>query len=135
MEYQTIDQHVRFDNRSNYHPRRTGLNVNHIKFDLLKISELYDGVLTDELGELPLRLYNAYLTDLVRDKLVYEYGIDMPEARVHEATGEKSFTYTVHVQSAYDRAFKSLKIHIGCYNSINDTHHIASGKCCMPTRS
>ena len=39
----TLKQHVKFNrggDRGNHQPRRAGLNINHIKFDLLKISEL-----------------------------------------------------------------------------------------------
>lgn len=125
-----------YNNNTQYQPRRAGLNINHIKFDLLKISELYDGVLNEELGHLPLDLYNKYLTDLCRAGLMFSYTIDAPELRFHEASGDQSFTYTVNVQSARDRASKALKIHVGLYKSPwnRATIHTADGLCCMPKR-
>lgn len=138
----TLKQHVKFNRGgdrgySNYQPRRAGLNINHIKFDLLKISELYDGVLTEDLGQLPLEFYNKYLTDLVNDRYIYGYTIDAPEMRTHEASGDRSFTYTINVQSGAERASKALKIHVGFYKSAWDyptVEHTADGMCCMPNR-
>jgi len=145
----TLKQHVKFnrggdrgDNRgydrgySNYQPRRAGLNINHIKFDLLKISELYDGVLNENLGHLPLEFYNQYLTDLVKGNYIFGYTIDAPEMRTHEASGDRSFTYTINVQSGAERASKALKIHVGLYKSAwcRETVHTADGMCCMPKR-
>ena len=138
----TLNNHVKFSNRERggynpqYQQRRSGLNINHVKFDLLKISELYDGVLTEELGRLPLAFYNQYLTDLCNDGMIYGYSIDNPELRTHEATGDRSFTYTIHIQSAPDRASKALKIHVGFYKSAwcPETVHGADGMCCMPNR-
>jgi hypothetical protein len=138
----TLNNRVRFErkDRGNYNPqyqaRRAGLNINHIKFDLLKISELYDGVLTADLGHLPLEFYNQYLTDLVKSNYIYGYAIDTPEMRRHEASGDRSFTYTVNVQSAADRASKALKIHVGFYKSAwaPETVHTEDGMCCMPNR-
>ena len=120
-----IKPHVKFNQRtertgnysSQYQPRRSGLNINHIKFDLLKISELYDGVLTDTLGHLPLEFYNQYLGDLIKSRCIYGYTIDPPEMRTHDASGDRSFTYTINVQSGADRASKALKIHVGFYKS------------------
>lgn len=138
----TLNNRVRFErkDRGNYNPqyqaRRAGLNINHIKFDLLKISELYDGVLTADLGHLPLEFYNQYLTDLVKDNYIHSYTIDTPEMRMHEASGDRSFTYTINVQSAADRASKALKIHVGFYKSAwaPETVHTEDGMCCMPNR-
>jgi hypothetical protein len=138
----TLNNRVRFErkDRGNYNPqyqpRRAGLNINHVKFDLLKISELYDGVLTEDLGLLPLDFYNQYLTDLCKDGMIYGYSIDLPELRTHEASGDRSFTYTIYIQSGADRASKALKIHVGLYKSAwaPETVHTEDGLCCMPKR-
>ena len=142
----TLNSHVKFnnntrDNRGSYNqqyqPRRVGLNINHVKFDLLKISELYDGVLTEDLGRLPLEFYNQYLTDLCKADMIYSYSIDNPELRTHEASGDRSFTYTINVQSGKERAPKALKIHVGLYRSPwsnSETVHREDGLCCMPNR-
>ena len=145
----TLNSHVKFNNRDSreprergsynpqYQPRRVGLNINHVKFDLLKISELYDGVLTEDLGRLPLEFYNQYLTDLCKADMIYSYSIDNPELRTHEASGDRSFTYTINVQSGRERASKALKIHVGLYRSPwnnTETVHREDGLCCMPNR-
>lgn len=106
---------TRFDNRN--YSRRNGLNLSHIKFDLLKISDLYDGVLDENMAMLPTKFYESYLKDLVRDGMIHEYRIEAPELRQHEETGNRSFTYTFHVQSTSDRTAKVLKIHVGLYKS------------------
>lgn len=135
-----LNGHVRFDRRervnTNIQPRRVGLNLNHIKFDLLKLSEQYDGVLTEELGHLPLKFFNQYLTDLIRDRYIHSYDIETPEGRVHEATGIRSFTYTINVQNSAERSSKALKIHVGFYKGPQNqaTVHQADGMCCMPNR-
>jgi hypothetical protein len=141
MENQpTIKNHVKFnnnrDNQYHYQQRRSNLNINHIKFDLLKISELYDNVLTKDLGHLPLDFYNQYLSDLVRDRMIYGYTIDEPEMRYHEASGDSSFTYTINIQPSADRASKALKIHVGLYKSAwcRETVHTADGACCIANR-
>jgi hypothetical protein len=144
----TLNSHVKFNGRDSreprvqsgynqqFQPRRVGLNINHVKFDLLKISELYDGVLTEDLGRLPLEFYNQYLTDLCKADMIYSYSIDNPELRTHEASGDQSFTYTINVQSGRERANKALKIHVGLYKSAwnQETVHRADGLCCMPNR-
>lgn len=96
---------------------KNSLNLSHIKFDLLKISEIYDGVLTEELAYLPVDLYSKYLNDLVADQLIYRFEIDRPELRENSETGAKSFTYTFHIQGTPDRTAKVLKIHVGLYKS------------------
>ncbi len=130
-----MNKHVRFDNRNNQ-PKRVSLNLAHIKFDLLKISELYDGVLTEELAMLPTRLYEQYLQDLVRDQMIHEFRIEAPELRENTETGARSFTYTFHIQGTPERTPKVLKIHVGLYKSAwaPTTRHTADGMCCMPNR-
>lgn len=131
----TIKSHVRFDSRG-YQPRRGSLNLAHVKFDLLKISELYDGVLTEELAMSPTRMYELYLRDLIKDGMIHEFRIEAPELRSNNETGARSFTYTVHVQGTPDRTAKVLKIHVGLYRSpwMEPTKHTANGRCCMPNR-
>jgi len=108
-----VRPHVRFSG----HRRNKSLNLAHIKYDLLKISELYDGYLTPDLGELPLKLYRSYLDDLKKAEQIYSYTIDKPESRFHEDTGNRSFTYTFHIQGTPERTPKVLKIHVGIYKN------------------
>ena len=96
---------------------KNSLNLSHIKFDLLKISEIYDGVLAENLGHLPLDLYTKYLNDLVDEHLIYRFEIDIPELREHADSGAQSFTYTFHIQGTPERTAKVLKIHVGLYKS------------------
>jgi len=119
--------------------QKSSLNLSHIKFDLLKISEIYDGVLTETLSHLPIRLYEQYLADLVRDQLIHQFRIDEPELRENSDSGVKSFTYTFHIQGNPDRTFKVLKIHVGLYKSLKEplafeTVHRADGSCCFADR-
>lgn len=114
-----------FDSSTNYRPpvrfggyhRRVSLNLAHVKFDLLKISEMYDGVLTEQLAMLPVQMYEKYLKDLISDEMIYTYRIEAPELRTHPESGAKSFTYTFHIQGTQDRTAKVLKIHVGLYKS------------------
>jgi hypothetical protein len=125
-----VQRHIRFSQ-----PRRQkSLNLAHIKFDLLKISELYDGYLTPELAKLPLELYVPYLEDLKKSNQIFSYTIDEPASRFHTDTGNRSFTYTFHVQGTAERTAKVLKIHVGIYKNFYDSDHVADGSCCFPAR-
>jgi len=108
-----VRPHVRF----NGHRRNKSLNLAHIKYDLLKISELYDGYLSPDLGHLPIKLYTSYLDDLKKSEQIFKYTIDDPIMRRHEDTGNRSFTYTFHVQGTPERTPKVLKIHVGIYKN------------------
>lgn len=95
-----------------------GLNLSHVKYDLLKISEIHDGVLNEELAMLPVGLFTSYLEDLKKDSHIHEFRIEAPELRVREGTeDDKSFTYTIHIQNSPQRSFKTLKIHVALYRS------------------
>jgi len=39
---------------------RAMIHINDVKYDLLKIAELYDGVLQEGLGHMPADMFNAY---------------------------------------------------------------------------
>ena len=87
------------------------INVSDIKYDLLKIAEIYDGLLQAGLGELPIHMFNLYLTDLKNDEWIY--GFEITECVLKE----HSYTYDVSVQITNDRTPKKLKIHVGLYKS------------------
>ena len=90
---------------------RAMININDIKYDLLKIAELFDGILQEGLGHLPADLFQAYLSDLRGEKWIHDY--DVSEITLKE----QSYTYDVSVQITNDRTPKKLKIHVGLYKS------------------
>jgi len=90
---------------------RAPTNINDIKYDLLKIAEVHDGLLQDGLGELPLTLFNAYLTDMCNLNWIYDYQISEIILKEH------SFTYDINIQITRDRTPKKLKVHVGLYKS------------------
>lgn len=87
------------------------ININDVKYDLLKIAELYDGVLQEGLGDLPIDMFNLYLTDL--KNMDWIHGFEIAECVLKE----HSYTYDVNVQITDDRTPKKLKIHVGLYKS------------------
>ncbi len=93
------------------HVSRAMININDIKYDLLKISELFDGVLQEGLGHLPADMYNAYLNDLRASDWIHGYEISEIVLK------EQSYTYDITVQITNDRTPKKLKIHVGLYKS------------------
>lgn len=90
---------------------RAMININDIKYDLLKIAELYDGVLQEGLGHLPADMFQSYLSDLRGDQWIYDYDISEIVLK------EQSYTYDVSIQITEDRTPKKLKIHVGLYKS------------------
>ena len=98
---------------NNYHNNvsRAGMNINDIKYDLLKISEMFDGLLIEGLGHLAADMFCKYLQDMCDERLVYSFEITDIVLKEH------SYTYDVNVQITGDRTPKKLKIHVGLYNS------------------
>jgi hypothetical protein len=90
---------------------RAPININDIKYDLLKIAEVHDGLLQDGLGELPVKLFNAYLSDMRNQNWIYDYQVTDVTLK------EQSFTYDVNIQITRDRTPKKLKVHVGLYKS------------------
>lgn len=90
---------------------RALININDIKYDLLKISELYDGVLQEGLGHMPADMFQSYLSDLRADRWIHDYEISEIVLK------EQSYTYDISVQITDDRTPKKLKIHVGLYKS------------------
>jgi hypothetical protein len=98
---------------NNYHNNtsRAGMNINDIKYDLLKISEMFDGLLIEGLGHLAADMFCKYLQDMCDERLVYSFEITDIVLKEH------SYTYDVNVQITNDRTPKKLKIHVGLYKS------------------
>lgn len=79
-----------------------------IKYDLLKIIEPYDGIITKKQTKRVYDLFNSYLGDLKRDKSIKEYTITY-------TAKDKSITYDVGVKINNERSPKKLKIHVGVF--------------------
>lgn len=98
-------------NRDNRDTRAPSMNVNDIKYDLLKIAEMYDGLLQEGLGDLAARMFCNYLDDMCQARLVYNYEITDIVLKEH------SYTYDINVRISNDRTPKKIKVHVGLYKS------------------
>jgi len=86
-------------------------NLQDLKYDLLKISEPYDGVLwEDNTAESVAKLFNAYLDDMRKWRNIFAYEVGFTRK-------ETSYTFDVNVTLAPGRSPKKLKIHVGIYQS------------------
>lgn len=111
--FNLTNKKVRTVNLHNNHNQvsRALININDIKYDLLKISEIYDGLLQDGLGYLAADMFNLYLSDLRKDRWIHDFEITECVLKEH------SYTYDISVQITDDRTPKKLKIHVGLYKS------------------
>ena len=84
-----------------------------IKYDLLKIMEPYNGIITssdDDSNQKKLKkLFNAYLEDRKISKTIYEFSID-------PVVNETSITYEMAISLEQNRRPKKLKIHVGLFS-------------------
>ena len=109
-------QQNKFHNRNNFHNRHKGhfkmrMSLPCLKYDLLKISEPFDGVLwEDNTADSVVKLFTAYLNDMRRVRGIYEFEISYTRK-------ETSYTFDVNVRLAPGRSPKKLKIHVGIYQS------------------
>ena len=90
---------------------RAMIHINDVKYDLLKIAEMFDGILQDGLGHLAADMFSKYLEDLREGRWIHGYEISEIVLK------EQSYTYDVNVQITGDRTPKKLKIHVGLYKS------------------
>jgi len=102
---------VKHMNNTHHNVSRALIHINDVKYDLLKIAELYDGVLQEGLGHLPTHLFSMYLNDLKEGRWIHDYEIAETVLKEH------SYTYDVNIQITNDRTPKKLKIHVGLYKS------------------
>jgi hypothetical protein len=84
----------------------TLISLDDIKFDLLKIIEPYDGILSNNEFRPVLHLFNRYLGDLKRDSAIREYNVKANNR-------DEAVTYDVSIRLTPGRAPKKLKIHVG----------------------
>lgn len=98
-------------NTHHHNVSRAMVHINDVKYDLLKIAEMFDGILQDGLGHLAADMFSKYLEDLKNDRWIHGYEISEVVLKEH------SFTYDVNVQITNDRTPKKLKIHVGLYKS------------------
>lgn len=86
------------------------VSINDIKWDLIRITEPYDGILATNAGsEKTVRsLFNSYLSDLKYTRRITEYSI---QSQIRET----AITYDVSIKMSEERSAKKLKIHVGVY--------------------
>lgn len=86
------------------------ISLNDIKYDLLKIIEPWDGIL-EENNPKPVRgLFIAYLNDLQKEKMIYDFSIDT-------TSRDNAFTFDVNIKMSPTRSPKKLKIHVGVFTA------------------
>jgi hypothetical protein len=98
-------------NMSTYNVSRAMIHINDVKYDLLKIAEMYDGLLQDGLGYMAADMFCKYLEDMREGRWIHSFEISDIVLK------EQSYTYDVNVQITGDRTPKKLKIHVGLYKS------------------
>ena len=84
------------------------ININDVKFDLLKIIEPWDGILEQNQSGPVYKLFSAYLSDLRREHKIREFTIT-------STNRDTAITYDVAVKFSADRSPKKLKIHVGTF--------------------
>jgi hypothetical protein len=84
------------------------ISLNDIKYDLLKIIEPWDGMLSKDKPGPVKTLFNAYLRDLQKENMIFDYSIDTTNR-------DNAITFDVHVRIAAHRSPKKLKIHVGIF--------------------
>lgn len=86
------------------------ISLNDIKYDLLKIIEPWDGLLESRNPRPVRRLFTAYLNDLQKEKMIYDFSIDTTDR-------DNAFTFDVNVKISPTRSPKKLKIHVGTFQA------------------
>ena len=84
------------------------VNINDVKFDLLKIIEPWDGVLEQNQSGPVYKLFCSYLNDLRREHKLREFVVT-------STNRDTAITYDVSIKFSADRSPKKLKIHVGTF--------------------
>jgi hypothetical protein len=82
--------------------------LNDIKYDLLKIIEPWDGVLSEKQYYPVLNLFKSYFDDLKKSESIRDYSISY-------TTKDNTISYDVSVKISNERSPKKLKIHVGTF--------------------
>jgi hypothetical protein len=88
----------------------SSINIAHIKYDLMKIIEPHDGVITARQKAVIFRLFNSYFRDLRFSGAIRGYNIDS------EMHSETTITYDVSIKFASERSPKHVKIHVNTFS-------------------
>lgn len=88
--------------------RNNFININDVKYDLLKIIEPWDGVLEEGNSTPVYRLFDAYLGDLRKWGKIKDFTITTTDR-------DTAITFDVAVKFSADRSPKKLKIHVGTF--------------------
>ncbi len=88
------------------------IGLQNIKYDLIKISEPYDGLLwEDNTADIVNRLMRSYLSDLIKNRYIVKYDIE------YTRNENVSYTFDVGIQLESNRTSKKIKVHVGIYKS------------------
>lgn len=87
----------------------TSISQADIKYDLLKIIEPYDGVMTKKDNKKVFDLFNSYLGDLRADRHIKDYTI-------YYNFKDNSMAYDVGIKLSNERSPKKLKIYVGLFS-------------------
>jgi hypothetical protein len=88
--------------------RHNFININDVKYDLLKIIEPWDGVLEEGKSDPVERLFKSYLNDLRKFGKIKDFTITTTDR-------DTAITFDVAVKFSIDRSPKKLKIHVGTF--------------------
>lgn len=88
--------------------RHNFININDVKYDLLKIIEPWDGVLEEGNAAPVERLFKSYLSDLRKFGKIKDFTITTTDR-------DTAITFDVAVKFSIDRSPKKLKIHVGTF--------------------
>lgn len=82
--------------------------INDIKYDLLKIIEPWDGILSERQYQPVYNLFISYLLDLKKEDYIKDF-------TVVYTIRDTTISYDVSVKLSNERSPKKLKIHVGSY--------------------
>ncbi|MGY8867683.1 MAG: hypothetical protein ACKVJK_18930 [Methylophagaceae bacterium] len=93
--------------------RSSFININDVKFDLLKIIEPWDGVLAQEQSSPVYHLFNSYLGDLRKFGKIKEY-------QINSINRDTAITYDISVKFSIDRSpnSKSMLVHSSIHGQL-----------------
>jgi hypothetical protein len=85
------------------------ISISDIKYDLLKIIEPYDGVITKNNAKVVERKFSVYLDDLKKDAALKEYTITLSQKN-------DSIMYDVGLKLTNEKSPKKLKIYVSTFS-------------------
>jgi hypothetical protein len=83
--------------------------ISDIKYDLLKIIEPYDGIITKNNARIVERKFVSYLDDLKKETAIKEFNITFSQKN-------ESIMYDVGVKLSTEKSPKKLKIYVSTFS-------------------